>query len=486
VSVVDGGKLAVSFVPRPWQRAGLAARARGVKRGVSVVHRRGGKDLRFWNMLWLEALKRKGLYNYYFPTFSLGKKIVWKGMDKDGKRFLDYIPPQVIADKNETDLRLELTNGSIIQIVGTENINQNLVGINPIGVGFSEYPLCNPLAWELTRPILAENDGWAWFMYTPRGRNHGYHLYKQALAEQERDPSRWFCELLTIADTTLHDGITPIITEAQVQQEIAEGMDPDLARQEFFCSFDAPMQGSYYGRLLSALYQTTPPRIAPYAALPGVPVLTGWDLGVGGGPHGDATAIWFAQRVGDDLRLIDYYENVGEGFDFYFKYVMEKPYVYERMFFPHDLDRTDWGTGQSAHEIVTKAFSRYNIGITVVPKLSVNEGIQQVRRWFPRFRIDSTSCGEVKYRGHTALDCLASYHKKWSDERQEYEDHPYHDWASHCADALRYLCVGLREVPTERLQITYKTKVNPLLDVDEGYATEVNPLYDPAEMYATL
>ncbi len=468
-----------TFVPRPCQMPALQARLRGVTRGVTVAHRRFGKDLRFWNMLWLEALRRKGLYNYYFPTFALGKKIVWKGMDRDGKRFVDYVPADLVVDKNETDLRLELINGSIIQIVGTENINQNLIGINPVGCGFSEYPVCNPLAWELTRPILRENGGWAWFMYTPRGRNHGYTLYQTA----KENPERWFCELLTIRDTTLHDGVTPIVTDADVQQEILEGMDPDLAQQEFYCSFDAPQQGSYYGRLLAMAYGTK--RVEPLAALPGVPVVTGWDLGISEGKQGDSTAIWFAQQVGDDVRLVDYYENQGEGFDHYFKQVMEKPYVYERMFFPHDLARTDWGTGKSSAEIVVKAFSNYNIPVTIVDKLAVAEGIQQVRRVFPRMRFDEASCGKKKFRGHTALDCLASYHKKWSEERLEFEEHPYHDWTSHCADALRYLCVGLRDTKTTKLQVGYKTRYNPLYDLDMEYEVGDNPLYDRAEMYAS-
>lgn len=444
----------------------LQARLRGMKRGVTVAHRRFGKDLRFWNMLWLEALKRKGLYNYYFPTFALGKKIVWKGMDKEGKRFVDYIPQELIADKNESDLRLELINGSIIQIVGTENINQNLVGINPVGVGFSEYPLCNPLAWELTRPILTENGGWAWFMYTPRGRNHGYTLYNIA----KDNPDTWYHELLPITATTAG------ITDEMVQQEIREGMDPDLAQQEYYCSFDAPMQGSYFGRLLGQLWASK--RIAPLAAIETLPVFCGWDIGVGEGKQGDSTAIWFAQRVGDDVRLIDYYENQGEGFEHYFKYVMEKPYVYERMFFPHDAKKTDWGSGMSLAERIIKAFSEFKVGVTILEKFGINEGIQQVRTCFPRLRIDEDRCGKRKYRGHTALDCLATYHKKWSEDRLEYEDHPHHDWTSHCADALRYLCLGLRDVKHDKLQIGYRTRYNPLYDTDMEYETRDNPLYD--------
>jgi hypothetical protein len=426
------------------------------------------------NMLWTEAVKRVGLYNYYFPTFSLAKSIIWKGMTKEGKPFLSYIPQELIKDKHETEMRIELVNGSIIKLVGTENVDQNIVGINPVGAVFSEYALQDPMAWELTRPILAENGGWAWFVYTPRGRNHGFKLYETAQAF----PKVWFSQLLTIADTRLPSG-EPVITDDFVKAEIAQGMDPDLAQQEFYCSFDAPMQGSYFGRLLAQLF--TRGRVEPVAYTPAVPVFTGWDIGIG-----DQTAIWFAQCVGDDVRLIDYYENTGEGFDHYFKQVMEKPYTYDTMFFPHDLEQRRWGTGKSLEEVVRRAFQSRNIHCRVIDKLSIDAGVEAVRRLFPRLRIDKDSCERTKYRGHSAVDCLASYHKKWSADKQEYMDTPQHDWASHCADALRYLALGLRDQRPQKVQSQYQTAFDPMSDIrTDTYETDFNPFMDPAELYAT-
>jgi phage terminase large subunit len=456
------------FTPRPGQQAAIDAFIGGKKRLITIAHRRWGKDLRFFNVLWLTALRQKGLYNYYFPTFSLGKKIIWKGMDNEGRNFLDYIPAEVVADKNESDLRLELTNGSIIQIVGTANFNKNLIGINPIGTGFSEYPLCNPLAWELTRPILNANGGWAWFMYTPRGRNHGYHLYQNALA----NPDRWFVEKITVDDSFQHDGVTPIVTKAQIEQEIREGMDPDLAAQEFYCSFDSPLQGSYYGHLLTQAYKSG--RVAPVAASPGIPTFVSWDIGVG-----DSTALWWAQLVGDDIRIIDYYEAHSQPFEHFFKIVMEKPYVYERMFFPHDIQQRRWGTGMSAEELVTKAFRARNIGVKVVDKLSIEDGIQAVRAAFPRFRFDEIACGQTKFLGHTAIDCLMNYHKKWDEDNLCFSNSPLHDWSSNAADSLRYLAIGLKHVKPGLVQTLYQTTFNPLYDIDGQYTeTDENPLYD--------
>lgn len=455
------------FKPRHGQQAAIDAFLRGYKRLVTVAHRRWGKDLRAWNMMWLAALREKGTYNYYWPTFKLGKSVIFKGMDNEGTRFIDYIPREIIKDINESDLRIELKMGSIINVIGTENISKNLVGINPRGVIFSEYALCDPQAWELTRPILTANGGWAMFVYTPRGRNHGYDLYQRAKA----NPDVWYSELITIEDSRRHDG-TPIVTRAQVEQEIYDGMDPDLAQQEYYCSFEAPMQGSYYGHLVNALYSQG--RIAPVAYKPGLPVYTAWDIGVR-----DSTAIWFAQLVGDDIHIIDYYQAHSQSFDHYFKHVMEKPYVYERMFFPHDVKQRQWESGLSTEELVTRAFRSRNIGVTVVDKLSINEGIEIVRRSFPRFRFDEHTVGKTKWAGHTALDAIVNYHKEWDDETHVFSDKPLHDWSSHSADSLRYLCVGLSRIAKPTLETLYKTAYNPLYDVEAVYTAEdENPLYD--------
>lgn len=456
-----GENIRFAFQPRPYQVPSFKAKANGYKRGVCIWPRRHGKDLHGLVLMVGEALKRVGLYNYYFPTFSLAKKIVWKGMDKDGRPFLSYIPAELIKDKNETDLRIELTNGSILQLVGTDNINQNMVGINPIGCLFTEYPLQNPMAWELTRPILAENGGWAWFLYTPRGRNHGYRLYQIA----KDNPESWFLSHETIETTTL-DGTKPVITPEYVREEIEQGMDPDLAKQEYWCSFDSPMQGSYYGRLMAAAFQEG--RIGFYPPVKNIPVVSGWDIGVG---EKDETAIWYAQLIGEEIRLIDYFEGTGEDFAYYFKHTMESPWVNSEVFVPFDIEKTHWGTGKSSSEIVVRAFSKVGVKVRTLPKLRVSEGIGVVRALFHRLKIHDDQCGKKKYRGHSGTDAITSYHRKYNEDRQEYEDTPHHNWASHAADALRYLLLGVRDLPASETSGYYNTRFDPMQDHDErgGY-----------------
>lgn len=194
----------------------------GGKRAVIVWHRRAGKDLLCWNYVVTEACTgRVGGYTYYFPNAALAKKIIWNGADKAGKRFLDYIPQRLVKRINRQELLIEFYNGSIIQLAGTDkSIN---VGTNPVGTIFSEFSLQNPRAWDYIRPILAENDGWALFNFTPRGRNFAYDLYEMA-----RNNPDWFCQKLTVDDTMA-------VSNESIESERRSGMSEDLVQQEFYC-----------------------------------------------------------------------------------------------------------------------------------------------------------------------------------------------------------------------------------------------------------
>jgi phage terminase large subunit len=184
-----------NFRPRAYQLPILKALDSGVKRAVWIVHRRGGKDKTAFNYTIKRAAQKVGVYFYFLPTYTQAKKVIWDGIDKDGTRFLDHIPKALIKNLNETEMKIELVNGSIIQLIGADNIDR-IVGTNPIGCVFSEYSLMKPEVWEYIRPILAENGGWAVFIYTPRGMNHGWKLLQQAKSEPG-----WFSEVLTVEQT---------------------------------------------------------------------------------------------------------------------------------------------------------------------------------------------------------------------------------------------------------------------------------------------
>jgi hypothetical protein len=187
------------------------------------MHRRGGKDKTTLQAVISKMLNKVGTYYYFLPTYNQAKKVIWNGMDKSGMKFLDHFPKEIVKKRNETEMKIELVNGSIFQVVGADNID-SIVGTNPIGVVFSEYPLMKPQVWEFIRPILAENGGWAIFVYTPRGKNEGWKLLQMA-----KENKGWWHQVLTVDDTDA-------IPKEVLEQERLE-MPADLFDQEYYVKF---------------------------------------------------------------------------------------------------------------------------------------------------------------------------------------------------------------------------------------------------------
>jgi hypothetical protein len=414
----------VGWAPRTYQSALWKALEDGTKRAVCVWHRRAGKDLCALNWTVCEAFKRTGLYWHIFPTYKQGRKILWDGMTRDGRSFLSHFPEDLVIRTRDDEMSVWLEGGSLWQVIGTDDPDK-LVGANPVGCVFSEYSLQNPKVWNLIRPILAENGGWAMFIYTPRGRNHGYRLYKMA----QENPT-WFAEILSV-DTS---GAIPL---SAVQEERDAGMAEEMIQQEFYCSFDAPLVGAYYGDLISDAQ--TGNRIGKVPWEPELKVTTAWDLGIA-----DRTAIWFLQQSGHEHRAIDYYESSGVGLDHYNKVLSEKPYAYANHLVPHDAMVRELGTGKTRVESARKMGMR----MKVAPKLPLADGINAVRMLIPKMWFDDDKCA----RG---IQGLREYTKEQTEEEDVdgspiFRDQPKHDWASHPADALRTYAVGHRREGGER------------------------------------
>ena len=407
-----------NWQPRPYQEPLWHYLENGGKRAVAVWHRRAGKDLLSINWTLSSMMQRRGLYWHLFPTYQQGRKIVWDGFTRDGRGFLDHFPPELVANKNNTAMRVELKTGSIYQVVGTDNCD-SLVGANPVGVVFSEYSLQDPKAWDLIRPILAENDGWALFIFTARGRNHGYDLLNMAKAN-----AKWFCEVLPVDKTNA-------IPLSVVEDERKSGMPEELIQQEYFCSFDAPLVGAYYGDGMSRALQDK--RIGNVPWEPKLRVHTAWDLGVG-----DSTAIWFFQVYQHEIRIIDFYENNGEGLPHYIKVLSQKDYVYDRHYAPHDIEVRELTSGKARIDVARSLGIRF----TVVKQHSVEDGIEAVRNLLPRCWFNYDRC-------ERGVEALRQYRKDFDEKKRVFRDKPMHDWSSHAADAFRYLAWGLRNKPLQ-------------------------------------
>lgn len=415
-SKLRSSALTVAFPPlREHQRALYAARQRF---NVWVCHRRLGKTTLALYLLIHDAVgqpRSSPRYGYLAPLYRQGKVIAWDLL----KHLTRSIPHTKL---NEAELRVDLPGDRRIQIFGADNPDA-LRGLYFDGVVFDEYAQMRPRVWsEVVRPALADRQGWATFIGTPQGHNHFYDLYQQAQAQAD-----WHTALYRADET----GILP---EAELEAAQAV-MAPEQYAQEFLCSFDSALVGAYYGTYLETARAED--RITRVPWEPQIPVHTAWDLGIS-----DATAIWFLQPVGRMLHVIDYLEASDVGLEWYAKALKDKPYVYGRHYFPHDIEARDFSSDGRSRLAMAES-----LGLTpavVVPRGDVADGIQAVRTLMPRFVFDSEKC-------HEGLEALKAYRRAWIESQKAWATHAEHSWASHASDALRCFAQGYQD-PREPLR----------------------------------
>jgi len=373
---------------------------------VIIAHRRSGKTVLCINHLIRAALTNpqpNPRYAFIAPTFKQGKSTAWDYI-KNYCRNIPYIK------FNESELRCDFPNGSRITILGAEN-DQALRGIFLDGCVFDETQNISPVLFpEIIRPSLADRKGWCIFIGTPKGQNYFYKLHKQALEEED-----WWTATYKASQTKVLDD-----KELSAAQRV---MSKDLYEQEFECSFQAAITGSYYGKIIEELEKSNRITEVPYDE--NLKTETWWDLGLK-----DSTAIWFVQRLQSQLRIIDYYENSGEGLDFYADILDSKHYKYDRHIAPHDIKVRELGAyGKSRLETALEL----GISFDVAPKLSIEDGIEMVRKTLPQCYFD-------KNKTYQGTEALKAYQKKWDERNQCFKNRPTHNFASHPSDAFRTGC----------------------------------------------
>ena len=370
---------------------------------VIVLHRRAGKTVMAINHMLRAALTNKYLnprYAFISPYRLQGKATAWDYI----KQFAGKIPGTKF---NESELRCDLANGARITILGAEN-DQAIRGISLDGCVFDETQSIKPTIFpEVIRPALADRKGWCIFIGTPKGRNNFYQLYQSAI----KNP-KWYACTYKASETQILDD-----EELQAARDV---MSKDLYEQEFECSFQAAITGSYYGTIIEDLVREK--RMVSNLFDEDIDVETWWDLGMN-----DQTAIWFVQRYKKEIRLIDYYENTGHGLDHYADVLKKKGFEYSTHIFPHDVKVRELGNYAK-----TRLEALLDLGIVgeVAPKLSIEDGIEAVRKNLVNCWFDKDKCG-------TGIEYLKAYQKKWDDKAQVFKSKPQHSYASHCADAFR-------------------------------------------------
>jgi hypothetical protein len=435
---------ALGWIPREYQRPLWQYFDNGGKRAAISWHRRAGKDLFAINRIaYCAAAPEKshptariGLYWHILPTFNQGRKVIWEGITNDGKKFIDAFPQPLVSSINNQEMRIGLSNGSTYQVLGGDDPDR-LVGANPVGIVFSEYSIMPEKTWHYLIPILNANDGWALFIFTPRGENHAFRLINAAKSDK-----KWFSQILTIKDTFYTCPKTgekrPVVPESLIDDDRKNGMDEATVQQEYYGSFKASLKGAYYGDQMDKAAAEGRILSVPWESA--LPVHTAWDLGLD-----DMTAIWFFQQSpGNEIRLIDFYQNSGEGLLHYIKYIKDKDYYYGNHYLPWDIAVKELTTGKSRYDMVRQAGLRPAI---IVKQHSVADGIETTRSLLPQCFFDEKKCKD-------GIEALKSYRKQWNETLCTYREQPLHDSSSHGADSMRTLAMGIRRPPSKQKKPT--------------------------------
>ncbi len=378
---------------------------------VAVAHRRMGKTVSAILHLINASLnneQKDPRYAYIAPTYAQAKRVAFDYL-------VEYTRP-LGAKVNIAELRVDFL-GRRISLYGSEN-GDSLRGQYFDGVVLDEIGDQNPKIWnEILRPALADRKGWCLFIGTPKGNNH----FADFKARAQKAEGWKFLEFKASE--------TGILDAKELADAKAE-MGDDKYRQEFECSFDAPVEGAYYGALLNEADEQN--RVTTIPRDPLAKIVCSWDLGIS-----DSTCIWVAQVVGKEIQLIDSTENHGVGLDYYVSWIRERGYDKGQHILPHDVRVRELGTGKSRQEVLMEA----GLDVTIAPSLSVADGIQAVRRLLPRCWFDAEGTKQ-------GLSALRNYRRVFDEKRNVFFDTPLHDWASHYADAFRYMAIGLVETDT--------------------------------------
>lgn len=377
---------------------------------IIVAHRRAGKTVATINDVIKRALERPGLYGYIAPYYVQAKDVAFGYFKHFTAPLIEYG-----CSYNEGELRINLPNGSVVRLYGADNYDR-LRGLGFDGLVLDEAADFPPQAWsEVLRPCLSDKKGWCVWIGTPKGHNAFWETWERAQTEED-----WFCLRLKASETGIID--------RDELNDARKSMSEDQYRQEWETDFEAAIRGAYYGKELREAEESGRICSVPYDRAAQVHV--SFDLGIG-----DATSIWFAQTIGKEVHIIDFYEASGVGLDHYAKVLREKPYSYGDILLPHDAEAKELGTGKSRVETLN------SLGITrtrIVPRLSVDDGIQAARLLLGR-------CWFDKKKTNQGLECLKQYRAAFDEKNKVLKQRPLHDWSSHAADSFRYLAVGMKE-----------------------------------------
>ncbi len=394
---------------------------------MEKIHRRGGKDAEAFNAIWLYACLVEGNYVYCLPKIGQARNVIWEGKDLDGERWINKIPKHLIASMNQSQCKIYFKNGSILHITGADSLMNSHLGSNLKGLCLSEYHKTHPGIWDYLRPIVKRSNGFAVFLFTAYAKGHAYRLFENNILHPD-----WSCRKLTVDDTRDNEG-NYIFSPEQIEEERRSGMPEAIIQQEYYCSEEATLMGTFFANEIS-LARTEGRIVKGMKAYPKFPVFTSWDLG-----SRDTNSIWFFQVI--DKKFYYFYQhdhNYGS-IDYYVQLLKDVAkrfgFVnYGAHFMPHDVANVEWSSGKTRLQQLRER----GLPIRQVAKMRVIERVQVARSQFKHVIIDEEGC-------KSGLEALTIARSGYDANTRSFTSDEVHDWSSHPSAAFQYGHVGWLE-----------------------------------------
>ena len=403
-------QIKIPYNPREWAQILHNTDKRWV---VLVLHRRAGKTVASLNHLQRDAVKVAGSkYAYIAPTYKQAKDIAWDLL----KHYAKVIPG---VEFNEAELRVDYPNGSRVRLYGADNPD-SLRGLALWGVVFDEYSQQpSNIFTEIIRPALADHQGYAIWIGTPKGKNDFYRLYHYGQTDET-----WLTLLLTVNETRL-------IPQTELD-DARKMMNEDEYNQEFLCSFEAAIKGAVYGNEWGELVKAG--RLKKLEHSKDLQTYSAWDFGIG-----DATAVGIYQvmPLGKEVYLIDYYENTDQPLQHYVDWLKNRPYKLVMSYGDPSGQNRQLNTGRSIFEDLNSDKATQQLGYPIrmfARKTAVIDKIHDVKKLLKILWVDE--------RLEKFTEAITNYHYTWDEKRGEFQNEPYHDWSSHAMDQLGYFSVN--------------------------------------------
>lgn len=329
-------------------------------------------------------------------------------------------------------------NGTVFRFAGIRRDITQIKSFEGIDICFVEEAAnVSHRSWEVLIPTVRKTGSRFIIIFNPEYATDA--TYQRFVVNPP--PNAFVCKVN-------HDENPHFPEELRLEMEDLKERDYDAYRHIYLGECRSYITGAVYADQIRQAEQEG--RFTKLIRDPNAPLECAWDLGIA-----DNCGIWVAQRVHHELHILKYVQDHGKPLDWYLNllnmWCEGVGATIEVHHLPHDARARELGTGLSREEVLRSRGKT----VRIVPRLSVEDGIAAVRHAWPFLWFDPIGCGE-------GLAGLRQYkYEKLSDTVPNYRQKPEHTWASHCADALRYLVIGMRppklKIAAETSQQTRKT-----------------------------